>query len=178
MPLPPAATRKLFHERSIRCRGYFRDDGLWDIEARLVDTRSYTSDVGFRHEVPAGEAVHEMLLRLTIDSDLVIQEAIAITEIGPYPSCSSANSKIPELKGVRIAFGWRGEVDLRLGGRNGCAHIRELLGPIATAAIQTLAPRRGIDDRDRNGRPTRIDSCHAYASDGEVVRRYWPDHSN
>lgn len=177
MPLPSASSRKLFHERSIQCRGYLRDDGLWDIEAKLVDTRTYTSEVGFRPDVPAGEPVHEMLLRLTIDEYLVIREAVAVTEIGPYPSCSGANGKLPELKGVRIASGWRREITLRLGGRNGCAHIRELLGPIATTAIQTLAPRRGIDDRDRDGRPTRIDSCHAYASNGEVVRRYWPDHS-
>ena len=41
MPLPPAAPRKAVHTRSIDCRGYEREDGLWDIEGRLVDTKAF-----------------------------------------------------------------------------------------------------------------------------------------
>ena len=42
MPLPKAAARKLMHTRTIDCRGYEREDGLWDIEGRLSDIKSYT----------------------------------------------------------------------------------------------------------------------------------------
>ncbi len=45
MGLPEAATREKKHHRKIDCEGYLRSDGLWDIDAHLVDTRSY--DCGY-----------------------------------------------------------------------------------------------------------------------------------
>ena len=38
MPLPaPTAERTRMHVRSVQLGGYKRNDGCWDIEARLVD---------------------------------------------------------------------------------------------------------------------------------------------
>jgi len=42
MPLPPSAPRDELHVRRIELRGYRRHDGRYDIEARMVDTK--TSD--------------------------------------------------------------------------------------------------------------------------------------
>ena len=33
---------------------------------------------------------------------------------------------------------------------------------------------RGEDASDGRRRPALLNSCHAYASDGEIVKRYWP----
>jgi hypothetical protein len=33
--------RRLMHRRSVECLGYLRDDGLWEVEARLVDTKPF-----------------------------------------------------------------------------------------------------------------------------------------
>ena len=41
MPLSASAERKPIHARQIDCRGYQREDGLWDIEAHLTDVKSY-----------------------------------------------------------------------------------------------------------------------------------------
>ena len=41
MPLPAPAPRQLLHKRVVQCWGYRREDGLWDIEGRLVDTKTY-----------------------------------------------------------------------------------------------------------------------------------------
>ena len=41
MPLSTSAPRQLMHNRAIECRGYQREDGLWDIEGHLVDTKTY-----------------------------------------------------------------------------------------------------------------------------------------
>lgn len=40
----PTATapRRLAHTRQIVCSGYVRDDGLYDIEARMTDTKDYS----------------------------------------------------------------------------------------------------------------------------------------
>jgi len=34
--------RRLMHTRTVECKGYLRDDDLWEVEARLVDTKPYT----------------------------------------------------------------------------------------------------------------------------------------
>jgi len=73
----------------------------------------------------------------------------------------------------------------RLGGVQGCTHLVDLLGPLATTAYQTVFPYRAREDEERvargetaprslGRRPKLVDSCHAFASDGEVVKRYWP----
>ena len=68
----------------------------------------------------------------------------------------------------------------RLGGRASCTHLVELLSPMATTAFQTLWPfTRGRPEKlDAHGRPVKIDTCYAYASDREVVMQMWPVHYN
>jgi hypothetical protein len=41
MPLSSPQPREHFHTRTIDCKGYRRDDGLWDIEGHLEDNKSY-----------------------------------------------------------------------------------------------------------------------------------------
>ena len=41
MPLSTPASRDLLHLRDIQLRGYQREDGLFDIEAHLLDTKAY-----------------------------------------------------------------------------------------------------------------------------------------
>lgn len=41
MPLSPPEPREHIHSRDIILRGYRREDGLWDIEAHLTDTKTY-----------------------------------------------------------------------------------------------------------------------------------------
>ena len=71
MPLPEPAPREHLHTRQIECRGYRRDDGLWDIEGTLVDTKTYGFFSHARGDVEPGQPVHNMSIRLTIDDDLV-----------------------------------------------------------------------------------------------------------
>ena len=40
MPLPPSVPREELHLRRIELRGYRRQDGRYDIEARMVDTKT------------------------------------------------------------------------------------------------------------------------------------------
>jgi hypothetical protein len=68
MPLPPpTAERTRMHVRSVQLDGYKRNDGCWDIEARLVDVKDhdYPLSSGLRKQ---GEAVHDMWVRVTIDT--------------------------------------------------------------------------------------------------------------
>ncbi len=45
MPLPPPAPRTHHHTRSTEFRGFRRDDGLWDIEGSLRDTKSQVFEI-------------------------------------------------------------------------------------------------------------------------------------
>ena len=175
--LSPPVPRKLLHQRSVTCRGYRRDDGLLDIEGHLRDTKTYPFHNRDRGEISAGEPIHGMWLRLTIDEDLLIHDAEASTEFAPYAVCPRITPNFKRLAGLRIGAGWMREVRQRLGGGEGCTHLVELLGPIATTAFQTLAGQRRSRDTEAAGRrPFFLDSCHALKSDGEVVRLNWPAH--
>jgi hypothetical protein len=177
MPLSPAAPRKHIHTRTVQCYGYEREDGMWDIEGHLVDTKSYTFPNRHRGQVKAGEPVHEMWLRLTVDDDLVVHDVEAVTDYGPYATCPDITPHFARLKGLRIGAGLHREIHKRVGGILGCTHLVELLRPLATAAYQTLVPlkvERGQMNTDPAKRPAIIDTCHVYASDGEVVKESWP----
>lgn len=177
MPLSPAVPRSLLHERTIECHGYRRDDGLWDIEARLLDTKTYDFENTDRGgKVAAGEPLHEMMLRVTLDDDFIIREVEAATLAGPFSICGDIVPAFSELAGLRIGAGFTAEVRRRLGGVHGCTHIVELFGPIGTVAYQTLfSAREGKAAADpARTRPRVIDQCHALASDSPVVARLWP----
>jgi len=118
----PVAREKL-HHRSVVCQGFKRADGLWDIEAELVDTKTYS--------------YHNRELR---------------------------------------------EVSARIGRRESCTHLYELLRPLSTTAYQTL--HRALEERAKQraasnptrqrARPKIIDQCYSLASDSAVVKLEWP----
>jgi hypothetical protein len=180
MPLPPPVARQPVHLRRIECRGYRRDDGLWDIEGRMTDTRD--EDLQLRAEprlVPAGEPLHDMWVRLTLDDDMVVRAVEASTDAAPASICGGAVAPMQKLVGLRIAAGWTNAVKERLGGPRGCTHLMELMWPIATTAFQTIMASRasvlGAPGKDGR-RPAKIDSCWTYAADRDIVRRFWPAH--
>lgn len=174
MPLSPPAPREKLHNRDVTCRGYRREDGLWDIEGHLVDTKTYSFPNRHRGEVRSGEPVHEMWIRLTIDEDMVIHEAEASIEFGPYAVCPDIVDRFRRLEGLRIGAGWTRAVGQRVGGVNGCTHLVELLRPIATTAFQTLVAARSKRPQNPNERPAWLDTCHAHASNSVVVKERWP----
>jgi hypothetical protein len=180
--IPSATTgRRLVHTREIVCNGYARDDGLYDIEAHIVDTKGHHSNLLLK-EVPIGGAIHDMRLTITVDERLVIRAARAQSLVAPTPWCAEIETAYARLAGIEIGSGFMREVKARLGGTRGCTHLSELLGPMATTAFQTVMGLKNDtahavgDMIDSNGasQPTPrlplLDSCHAWRADGEVVR--------
>ena len=174
--------RKLLHTRNVVCQGYQRDDGLWDIEGRITDVKAYDryhADGTLR--LLAGQPQHLMTLTLTVNASLVIVAAQACTLHAPHAECKTIESAYVGLVGLRIGPGFIGAVKKRFRGALGCTHITELLGPVATTAIQTLAgaavnrEQRARDQvAGKMPRPAMLDSCYALRSGGEVARRRWP----
>jgi len=170
-------TREELHFRRIDMRGYKRSDGLFEVEGRVTDRKSYEF-VPWRggKEVPAGEPLHDMGVRLVFDQSLKVHAVETFTEAHPYPVCPEGGRALQALVGLRMASGWNKEVRSRLANAASCTHLKELLGPMATVAYQALSQEnRDKPERlDANGRPLKIDSCYAYAADGELVRVHWP----
>lgn len=180
MSLPPPANRHPVHTRRIECRGFHRDDGLWDIEGSLIDTRTEPMETFGRGKISPGDHLHEMWLRMTVDSDLTVRAIEAKTVHAPYPACPNFPDRFSKLVGQRIEPGWTAKVRLLLGGRWGCTHMVELLGPLATTAVQTVYAWRGetSEHLEDNVSPPAdfINSCHSLAEGSEVVQRLWPEH--
>jgi hypothetical protein len=77
-----------------------------------------------------------------------------------------------------------------LGGALGCAHLVDMLKPIATVAFHTVrwsdsapegdgpndGPNDGADGQksQKVGRPP-VNTCHVWAADGELIRDEHPD---
>lgn len=176
MPLPPPVPRKHLHTRSITCTGYERDDGLWDIEATLTDVKTYSFPNHDRGEIKAGEPLHGMWIRITVDTDLLIHDAVAVTDHGPFTICRDIAPAYSRLIGLRIGKGFDKEVRALFDGPHGCTHLRELLRPLATTAYQTIFPARERKRRKEASdvRPGILDTCYALRTEGEVVQREWP----
>ncbi|MGE0713960.1 MAG: DUF2889 domain-containing protein [Alphaproteobacteria bacterium] len=178
MPLSAPAPRAHIHTRRVECRGYRRDDGMWDIEGHLVDTKTYPFESSTRGELRPGEAIHDMWVRLTIDDELTVRAVEAVTDESPFDICPAITPNFQRLVGLSIKSGWTQQVRNLLSGVEGCTHLVELLGPVATTAYQTIIPwlsrERRLAGAPRR-RPGHLDSCHALALDGPVVREQWPE---
>lgn len=134
-----ASKRRHVHTRSIRVDAYARTDGLWDLEAVLVDTkgRDFPLATGVR---AAGDPVHEMHLKITIDTRLNVVDAQARSAWVPYPGhCETIGPDYSKLIGLNLRQEFRRHVRERLGGTLGCTHMTELATVLPTAAIQAFA---------------------------------------
>ena len=127
MALPPSAPRQLSHTRTVVFRGYDREDGLWDIEAQLTDTKPYTFQVAQEQPFPQERPIHGLSIRLTVDDQLRIHEVATAMDDIPHPECAQAPLNMDRLVGCQLGRGWRKAIDERLGGTAGCTHLREML---------------------------------------------------
>lgn len=178
MPLSKASSRELLHNRDITVRGYRRADGNFDVEAHLVDTKPYSFPNRDRGEIPAGEPLHDMWIRMTVDEDLRILACEAVTEQAPYAMCPGATPNFANLAGLTIGRGFLKAANQRVGGVRGCTHHRELLQQLGTVAFQTLWPvrmKKAAAPAAAHRPPALLNSCYTFASDSPVVAERWPE---
>ena len=175
MPLPPSdPSRQLKHQRAISVQAFARADGLWEVDARLSDvkTRETPCADGLR---PAGAPIHDLLLRLVVDTQLNILASGAQSLAVPYPGqCDDHGDAYAALAGLNLMRGFKRALRERLGGAAGCTHLTELGDVLPTAVIQAFAGEvlntRGQGDHP----PFQLDRCHALVSHGETVRVHYP----
>ncbi len=185
MPLSEPVARELLHRREIRLDGYRRADGLFDIEAVIVDTKTYGLGNQDRGWIEPGVPLHRMLARMTLGEDMMIVAFEAATEFSPYAICPQAAPNFSRLAGLRVGRGFLKAANERVGGTVGCTHLRELLQQMATVAFQTLSTVRVKREQAPNAQassdanaatPAVLGTCLAYAPSSPVVKRAWPQH--
>lgn len=170
-----AAGRRLVHNRQILCQGFERDDGLWDIEATLTDTKTHDVALLERTLIPAEEPIHKLTLKLVVDRSLLIHAAEVRFSHSPYQVCRHIQDSYGKLAGMHIKPGFIQRVKHLFRGTEGCTHATELIGPAASTAYQTLWNQMGNDgpfDASKELPEFALGGCHALREDGPVVRRF------
>jgi len=164
------------HTRTIEMSGYARDDGLFDIEGRIADVRAtkYITEAG--RVVNPGEPLHDMRIRMIIDTDMNVRNIEAVTDASPYPHCPEAASFLHRLEGANLMHGWRDTIRDKLPRHDSCTHIKELLQTMASSAFQSLIllEKAKWINEPSNVRPKKLDSCYAHSITGPLVKKKWP----
>ena len=181
MSLPVPTPRRPLHTRRISFEGFLRDDGLWDIDAELRDSKSYPIHMHERGELAPGDAIHHMRIRVTVDDSLKIVAIQTALASAPFAECQAAADPMAKLIGVTLGAGWRKAIDGAIGGVAGCTHLRELLFNVATAAFQTIPVYLAQQRAARGQRlgpdspaPYFLDKCMSWDVSGPVVQRVMP----
>jgi hypothetical protein len=172
MPLPPAPVeRQARHIRQVHYRSFERSDGLWDVEGELIDTKAVDLPRLDGGMFRAGEPIHHMHIRVTIDTDLVVHAIDAVMDAFPLQPCPGALAAMHRLVGCSMARGWRKAIDTHLHGVAGCTHMRELLLNMGTAAFQSISEAfQGRDDQP----PGFLGRCTGWDSNGAAVLQFFP----
>lgn len=171
-----SVARMPLHKRAITVEVFEREDGLWDVDAQLIDTKAYDFPLSQGGKHAAGQPVHHMWLRITIDHTYTIIDAGVQYDAAPYTVCSIIAESYKQLIGLNLLRGFRHDVRARLAGKHGCTHMTELTNVLPTTAIQGIATRinRAKSTSEQSQRPFHIDGCHALRADGEVVQVHYP----
>ena len=179
--LPAPVARRPVHTRRISFEGFLRDDDLWDIDCQLSDTKANDIVMRERGVLPAGEPVHLLQVRLTVDDGFTIRAVQTGVLNVPFQECHvPADAPMQKLVGLTMGPGWRKKIEGAIGGVGGCTHLRELVFNAATAAYQMIPHHRAMqsgrkDEATADGKPPfYMGQCMTWAFDGPVVQRLAP----
>jgi hypothetical protein len=118
---------------------FSRDDGLWEVDATIVDVKTRETMLAGQPR-PAGTPIHDMLLRLVVDTAFNVIDAGSQTRWMPYPGeCNEHGDAYRQLIGLNLLKGFRYAVRERVGGKAGCTHLTELAEILPTAVLQAFA---------------------------------------
>ena len=177
----PVSRRALRHTRAIAVQAFARDDGLWDLDARITDTKEHDTMLASGPRA-GGTFLHDLSLRLTVNLQLTIVAVEAVSDAVPYPGfCDTHSDAYQQLVGLNLLKGFRHEIKQRLAGVAGCTHLNELAQILPTAAIQAFSNdvwstndlSSGTADSVQT-KPFQLDKCHALRTDGGAVAQFYP----
>jgi hypothetical protein len=171
------------HLRRIEMRAYAREDGLWDIEAHLHDEKPFAYIDPGRGPQKAGDPVHDIHVRLTVDDDRIVRDVAVEMGAVPFGTCHEVNDTLRPLIGERVGRGWR-QILKKIPRNATCAHVHEVLVPMATVVHQGMSLGREPEgkvalqpDPTLAEKPFFVDDCHSWRADGPVAAHFYPQFS-
>ncbi|MGV3573044.1 MAG: DUF2889 domain-containing protein [Ramlibacter sp.] len=181
--LPVPVPRRPVHTRRLAFEGFLRDDGLWDLDCELSDTKAMAIEMRERGRLEPGDPVHLLRVRLTIDDQFTIHDVQTGVQAVPFGECHrAADAPMRKLVGLTMGPGWRKTIEGAIGGVAGCTHLRELVFNAATAAFQMIPHYRELE-RGRSPNPPGatgdkppfyLGQCMTWSFEGPVVQRLMP----
>jgi len=167
--------RTPLHSRTIQLDGFARDDGLFDVDARLTDVKHYRMTNWPGGSLNAGEPMHDMHVTMTVDADGIIHGLQARAAAHPHQVCQQGAANFSRLVGLSIRKGFTKAVAERLGPDESCTHIREMLQQMATVAFQSMREaRHQTYSSAPQKKPVLLNSCIAWSSQGDWVKVRFP----
>ncbi len=130
--------RKKIHHRKIDLECFSREDGNFDIEAKIIDKKPYETISNYEINREANSPIHDMMLRITVSIDFIILNVEAVMFTPAHESCHPATDKYNDLIGIKIGPGWLKEAKKKIPMNMGCTHLSELLQQIGTTAFQGI----------------------------------------
>lgn len=181
MSLSLPIERTPVHSRTVSYHAFHRTDRLWDIEARVTDTKSYLFTSAGLDPVSPAVPIHDMVIRATVDDALTIRAIEASMLSRPHGECTQATAPMQKLVGCTMGPGWRSILEKHLGGVQGCTHLRELMFNMATAAFQAipsyrefLARQAGQTLAEPSRPPFQLGGCMSWDSNGPLTKKHFP----
>lgn len=159
--------RAAMHHRSIEHHSWLLADGCLELESRLLDTKAYDTTVGFDRELPAGEALHDMTIRILLGTDTLIREIELRMDATPFDICPEVIRRFESLRGASIGRGWNAMLSRRFSGISGCRHLVDLLRGMGTVAFQSMPSEGWTHDTVKRFN----DSCYAFCQGGPIMAR-------
>lgn len=175
------APRRLMHQRSLQCDAYLREDGLWEVEVRLRDTKPFGYTHFRRGEMRPGDAVHDMMLRVAVDDDMTIRDVGSEMFATPFLSCHDVRPLMGRLTGLKLSRGWREAARQRIGRLETCTHLMDLLAPAVATLYQTVTMGKNPENRHvlhnlkPGEKPFYLNGCYSWREDGDNVANVFPD---
>ena len=180
MPLPEIDNREHIHTRTITMKAFRRDDGLLDVEGHLTDVKP------FAHQMmdsvrAAGEPVHDLSLRISLDDSFAVVEVEACMDQGAHDLCPGAEPNFERLLGLQVGPGWNKKVKAAMSPGRGCTHIIEMLAQMATVAMQASwslkvgEPLEIPPPEERTMQSSMLNACYPYHESSPWVKQHFPN---
>ncbi|MBS3898942.1 MAG: DUF2889 domain-containing protein [Dethiobacter sp.] len=107
-----------------------------------IDINSHGDGV-FRLVTTLGDLYHDIVLTLMIsDGEFRIAEAVVETNRIPHPRCREIRKLAGSLTGVTVGPGFLSQIRSRLGGKDGCPNLLNLVLLTAPLVVNASAIRR------------------------------------
>ena len=176
MSFDSSVHRKPIHTRKIDMNSFLREDGLWELEATLLDVKAYDFSKRNGSIKVAGSPVHNMKICLLVSEDGEVLDVNAHYDDAPYDHvCMAIESAYKGLIGLHLLKNFRNSVKARYARTAGCTHMSELVVLLPTVFVQSLSMQRNQKEASRGKKPFQLEGCHALALTSPVVKEFYPE---